>query len=457
MKLVITLLAVLIIFTLSLVNWRSSVKAVLFILVLEGVLRKWVLPQASEMIYFLKDLVLLAAYIRYCFSEPSPQKYLLKNHPINVLIFIGSAWCIFQAINPSLGSIIIGFWGIKNYLFYVPLVWIMPTLFKSEEELANFCRNYLLLIIPVGLLGLVQFASPISSPINSYAPGLESEIATFGNGTLVRITSTFSYINNYTAYLVVCFSLLIPLFLKQQTLLWRLIYLLEIGFIAVNSVMTGSRAPVIAAGLFLFGFMGATAITRPAITLRLLQWLFPSAILISIAASFWFQKAFSSFLNRATGNQDVSDRIWLSIMQPISLMRYKNLDGYGTGATHPANGILRQLLNLSPGEVIPEISEPEPGKIMLELGLIGFIFWYGLRIGLLIALWLLFWRLKRQFLRHLALSAFLVQIIWLNGQMVFLHTFAVYYWFLSGFIFLLPRLEQIENWRQQQQRLQSSG
>lgn len=180
MKLVITLLAVLIIFTLSLVNWRSSVKAVLFILVLEGVLRKWVLPQASEMIYFLKDLVLLAAYIRYCFSEPSPQKYLLKNHPINVLIFIGSAWCIFQAINPSLGSIIIGFWGIKNYLFYVPLVWIMPTLFKSEEELANFCRNYLLLIIPVGLLGLVQFASPISSPINSYAPGLESEIATFG-------------------------------------------------------------------------------------------------------------------------------------------------------------------------------------------------------------------------------------------------------------------------------------
>jgi hypothetical protein len=37
----------------------------LILVVLEGALRKWVLPQASQFIYFLKDFVLIGAYLRY--------------------------------------------------------------------------------------------------------------------------------------------------------------------------------------------------------------------------------------------------------------------------------------------------------------------------------------------------------------------------------------------------------
>ena len=92
---------------------------------------------------------------------------------------------------------------------------------------------------------------------------------------------------------------------------------------------------------------------------------------------------------------------------------------------------------------------------MLELGPIGFFLWYGLRISIAIALWLVFWKLKRPSLRQLALAAFLIQAIEISGQLVFHHTFSVYYWFLSSFIFLLPRLEQIENWHQKLQLIQS--
>jgi hypothetical protein len=99
----------------------------------------------------------------------------------------------------------------------------------------------------------------------------------------------------------------------------------------------------------------------------------------------------------------------LAFLEPIGFIQYKQLDGYGTGATHQAAPLLRQALDLPTGEVIPVPYEGEIGRILLELGPIGFIFWYGLRVGILIALISTFWKLKRPFLRHLALAAFLIQ------------------------------------------------
>ena len=65
MNLTIILIGVVAIVGVSSLNWRLSVKAIFVIIILEGVLRKWVLPQASDLIYFLKDLVLLGAYLRF--------------------------------------------------------------------------------------------------------------------------------------------------------------------------------------------------------------------------------------------------------------------------------------------------------------------------------------------------------------------------------------------------------
>jgi hypothetical protein len=106
---------------------------------------------------------------------------------------------------------------------------------------------------------------------------------------------------------------------------------------------------------------------------------------------------------------------------------------------------------LPPGEKIPTYFEPEMGRILLELGPIGFIFWYGMRVSILIVLLRTSWKLKTSFMRQLALAAFLIQAIQLNGFLVFTTTYAVYYWFLTSFIFLLPRLEQMENWQKEQQ------
>jgi hypothetical protein len=218
--------------------------------------------------------------------------------------------------------------------------------------------------------------------------------------------------------------------------------------------MTGSRGTIFAEVLFLVCYLGAKGLATPVSSLRLIKQLIVPVTIISLAVAIWFRPAINTFWLRTTSNQDVSERISLSFLEPISFIQYKQLDGYGTGATHQAAPLLRQALDLPTGEVIPVPYEGEIGRILLELGPIGFIFWYGLRVGILVALISTFWKLKRPFLRHLALAAFLIQAIQINSFLVFTPTFAVYYWFLSGFIFLLPQLEQIENWQREQQLLQ---
>jgi len=454
-KLLIALVAVVVIVYISSLNWRRSIKAVFFLLVFEGALRKWVLPQASDMMYFLKDLVLIGAYLRYYAFSDSERKVPIKSDWMKMLIFMIAGWCFFQAFNPSLGSPIVGFFGLRGYLFYIPLMWMLPSLFQSEEDLYKFLRSHLLLLIPVCLLGAAQFFSPASSPINVYAGGQEPTAGFAGTGK-VRVTGTFSYLSGYSMYLAVCFALLLPLNFKKQSRSLQYLYTVEIALLTANSFMTGARGLILFQVLFLTAYLALLVLNNTSNFKSLIDRLIVPIVLSFIAAYTWFRPAFDAFMIRATSSDNLSKRI-VDTFNVTGYFQYKQLYGYGTGATHQAVGALRGVLNLPSGELIPVGFESEMGRIALELGSIGFILWYGLRMILIVALGLVFWKLKRPFLRQLALAAFLTHAILLNGQLVVHHTFSVYYWFLASFIFLLPRLEKIENLHNYQKILQQNA
>ena len=457
MKLLIALVACVIIFCFSALNWRRTVKAVFFLLVIEGALRKWIVPQASEMIYFLKEIVLLGAYFNFYGFSATDRRLIPKGKIINFLIFIAIGWCVFQVFNPSLGSPFVGIFGLRAYLLYIPLIWMLAALFQSEDELYKFLRSHLLLTIPVGLIGVVQFLSPASSFINKYSNEEAQAVVTFGVNAIVRITGTFSYISGYGIYLIVCFGLLIPMLSVKQPQVWRLLSIIELFLVSVNSLMTGSRGTVFAEVLFVVFYFGIKGFTNPESVLRLIKQLILPVLIVTIAATIWFRPAINAFWLRTTSYRDVSGRVSLSFLEPFDFIQYKQLDGYGTGATHQAAPLLRRVLDLQAGEPIPVPFEAEMGRIALELGPIGFLFWYSMRVGIIIGLLYTSWKLKRPFLQNLAITAFLIQAIQINGFLVFAPTFAVYYWFLSSWIFLLPQLEQIENWQREQQLLQEDA
>lgn len=439
MTLLIPLIAVLALVAISSLNWRFAVKATLVLVIFEGILRKWVLPQASQQIYFFKDLVLLGAYLRYYLgSEP---KYPLKITSITITLFMAIGWCVFQAFNPSLGSPVIGFFGLKAYFFYIPLMWMLPSLFQSQEELYKFLRNYLLLAIPVCLLAVVQFFSPISSPINIYAGGKEASAIV---GNTVRVTGTFSYIAGYSTYLITCFSILIPILTLPQTQIWRWLTFAEAFLVAGTSFMTGARGLVLYEVLFVVGYACILLLTEPSIAVHATKQLIVPIVLISVLVPKFFNDAIDAFSSRTTTSSDSNtflERALSAFREPGQALQLKGFDGYGTGATHQAVSALRKAFNLPFGEALPP-AEGELGRIVLELGLLGFLFWYGLRVLLIFFIWRIFLQLRTPFLRQLALATLLFHLITFTSQLVFNNTLAIYYWFFSGFIFLLPILQE---------------
>ncbi|TVQ57939.1 MAG: hypothetical protein EA366_07665 [Spirulina sp. DLM2.Bin59] len=435
-------------------DWRRAVKAMFFILVIDGAFRKWFLPQASDFIYFLKDFVLLGAYLRYyLYPRPEEPRYPIPNSFVNILIVLASAWCIFQASNPHLGSFIVGILGLQSYLFYIPLIWMMPYLFRSEEELYIFLRNHLCLLIPVGILGIIQFFSPINSPINQYIPGRNEPIATFGfaGSQNVRITGTFSYLNSYQGYLSACFGLLIPIISYPKSKKWQLIVYAIVFFLALNAFMTGSRTPIFASIVFSIGYFGIRMIRKPEKFLLAIARF--TVFILCTLPIFWigFRPVVDSFWQRVSTNEDIGQRVGLGFVGPLDLIAATGFDGFGVGATHAGTLSFQMALGLPISPPLPIELEPEMGRIALELGPIGVMLWYGMRVWIIVVLFYTFAQLKRPFLRDLALAGALIQSVLFINQMVFHNTFGLYYWFYTGFIFLLPYLERVENWRSQQQ------
>ena len=168
------------------------------------------------------------------------------------------------------------------------------------------------------------------------------------------------------------------------------------------------------------------------------------AIFCVIPLLTWFGVQIAAFEHRFSESGDLRWRILSAFFAPITHMEYSGLFGFGTGSTYQGSGPLRQMFGLPEGTPIPVWVEGEPERIMLELGPIGFIAWYFMRLRIIVALWQTFTRLTLPLLRELALTAFLVHLILFLGQMVFHITFLVYFWFLAGFIFLLPQLEWLE-------------
>jgi len=421
-------------FSVTFLTWRQCVKVLLVLLVVEGALRKWAFPLYGTYTFFAKDLIALSAYIKY-YSSASFKQNDWREEPVIFFVVIASAVvCVVQAFNPNLGSPVVGIFGVKNYLFYIPLMYLMRHLFRSVKELYKFLRWYLLLVIPVGLLGFLQYFSPLESFVNVYARGAGT--ATITPGGSVRITGTFSFISGYTMFLVFCAALTITLLPLKQARLWRFASILVLLVGVTNMLMTGSRTPVIALGLFLTGYALCNNIPHALVFLR--KSLIP-VVICSVALAFWFRPQLDEFMERveATGGKIIY-RISGGLTAPYGFLGDTGLIGYGAGATYQGSSYIRKAFHLPAGKHIQVGYEAEPGRVMLELGPIGFVLWYSLRILIIFALWKTIRRLKIPLLRRLALTGFLIHVIMITNFVVFnvffcnsLLVFGRFYFFTS--------------------------
>ena len=430
------LLALVGVVVLSAAKWRWSVQVALVLTVFEGALRKWVFPGLSQYIYFLKDFVLLGAYIGYYTSSaPKPSRL---NPGLAVPLVVGWGAVLLQALNPNLGSIITGAFGVKAYLWYVPLLWILPAVFRDKDELFRFTRCFIILAVPLGILAIAQFNAPLDSPLNAYATETET-VSSFGeDASRAQVTGTFSYISGYTSFLLLTFCLLVPNLLGSQKpiVLWS--HAAVLCLLLGNMCMTGSRKNFVFIGLCL-AVLSVTVLKQRHLLAGVHRTIFAGATVIGMVLML-FSTAVDAIIGRARAGEDFAERtsLFLPLLKSLPTV---GVSGYGTGVSLAARSDLASALNVSAPKSLPPYIDLEANQVLYELGAAGFLAWYALRIALLWGLWTTWERVRDSRLKLLAAGAFTFHLAHLYLSVYLNHIANVYFWFMAGFILVLPRLD----------------
>lgn len=424
-------------------RWRSAVQLAMVLLIFEGAVRKWLFPGAQDLIYFAKDVLLLGVYLGYFLDRKRrrlrPPSLPVLYMSLALAVFIG----LLQVFNPNLPNLLVGVFGFKAYFFYAPLLVVLPAAFADDAELYRFLRRYALIAIPVGLLATAQFFSPASSALNTYARSNQEDayIATFGTSTYVRVTATFPFITGYTAYLQATVILILTL-LGSTGWRFRGSYglFLALAMTVLGMLMSGSRGPVLMLALIfpLYWWLGVirergggAAFGRLLIALSL----------VAGVVVFLGEDALGAFLGRASSVGDVRSRVTSPLMSPYLLLPDAGLLGFGIGATHQTAAALAP--NLPPYSWLRGlIVEVESGRILLEVGAVGFLLIYFLRIYLTVYALRQVLTLRLRFHRAMATASFLFFLTSLPSGVIFDVTSDVYYWFFAGLLLLVVRLDQ---------------
>lgn len=431
----------------SFLNWRLATFCAMLLVVVEGAIRKWLLPQTHEVVYLAKDAVLTVAYALFAAECVIRHRRPIPRWSINPILAVVASWVVVEALNPNLPDLRVGAFGLKAYCYYMPLAYLVAGLYRTKDDLMAGLVLLALSSIPVSLLGVVQFFSPLDSRLVTYLQWEEG--AGIGSVSLVgsspRISGTFSFISGYVVYLFVVILILFGLLNTTGRLPHapRAVYVLALVLAVANLFMTGSRGPFLTMALVVpFGLVLVRRLFAAPLLVYVprLGW---RAVAVLLAVWLLFGSAVSAFVERARSSGDVGYRIFDTLTTPFLFAEYAGLGGYGAASTHQATRILVQD--------IPEYSwlpttdfEEEPERVMLELGVIGFALFYLLKVALTWSAWRTAHRLRDPDLRVIAVSVCLIQIGLLLSPVVFNVTAAFYYWFFAGFALLLPRLDRRE-------------
>lgn len=426
-------------------RWRAAVQVALVLLVFEGAIRKWVALGAQELVYFAKDFLLLAAYVGYLADRRRLRGQPIPKMPILYFtLAFSTLYGVLEMINPQLPNLAVGVLGFKAYFWYVPLLFVVPAVFTSDQSLARFIAIYILISIPVGLLAVAQFFSPPTSVLNNYARATDdlSYAVTFGSSEFVRVTGTFAFINGYAAYLVATIMLaLAALGINQWRLKGNLLVYTALGMSLLGMLMTGSRGPVLVVAV-MFPLYWWLAVVREkqggATSARLVVGILLLATFVGLLG----KDAFEAFRGRASGSgSDVAARALIPFTDPFRVLPEAGPLGYGIGATHQAaTAVTKGIAPFSwlNGHLI----EVETGRVMLELGPLGFLLVYFSRLLMALIAFQQALRLQTHFHRSIAVAGFLVFLSTLPTGIVFDVTTGLLYWFFGGLVFSVIQLDR---------------
>ena len=134
----------------SVAYWRQAVVAAMLLLVFEGALRKWALPGAQAALYLAKDVLLFGAYVGFAMTKGFAAP-VARARPFILLLGVSAAYGAVEMLNPALPSLVLAAVGWRAYFFYIPLLFLVPHLYASQDALYRGLHRYGALPTPIEL------------------------------------------------------------------------------------------------------------------------------------------------------------------------------------------------------------------------------------------------------------------------------------------------------------------
>ncbi len=433
------------------IYWKKSVIFLLYWILLEGAFRKWVFPFMQRELFMVKFLILFSIYAGYLISKKIKGEDILPPSSLNFLIIFYLFMGFAQIFNPNLPSILIGVIGFIVEFSLVPLIFIVKEVFDKEEKLYKFFKIYAFSSLPFMVLGIIQYNLPPTHILNYYAHGTPAGAIA---GEAVRVISTFPYIAGYATYLNLISVLLLYIITIMNLKIYERIYAyILIALVFLSLFLTGSRGPMGFTLFIYFSYLVITSIQGLYGYKHLLRkWILRLIPALGISALFIFwtpfgKRAYNNFMQRMgeKGEQDIKERIKITYIEPLGFSKYAGFFGYGVGSAY--QGTVGFVENEELWGNMPRAFEPEPGRLILEYGILGFLLIFILRWSILLSFVKRFLTLQNSKLKYLSLLIFLYlfPVGIMLAQINFDTERNLFFWFFAGFLFLFDRLKGEKN------------
>jgi hypothetical protein len=344
---------------------------VYWMLIFEGAVRKWGLPELQKVLFFARDPVVLWIYYLCWKNNLLPRwRGLFKLFGIlSAALLVLAVLQMFTGLEPF-----IGIYGWRNYCFYVPLAFIIADQF-NEVDLARLVRRSLIVSIPIAAIVFMQYKSPPTAWINrSYVEDAHVFTVT---GDIVRTTGTFTFSAGQALFVGSVIAMLFALWLSASRSRVMNLPLLILCSMAVvtNLALCGSRSAFFFAAMAFAGAMAYALVTKNKSAQIKTFLILPTLVLTGgLLFTTIFHTSFEAMVERsakAEANEGSVVQRALRIVTasyevlPEITVLGKGIGSGTTGASAITTSTVRQTF---------ELHENEGARVFQEAGILGLVY-----------------------------------------------------------------------------------
>lgn len=180
--------------------YRKAIWVYLFLLIFEGALRKWFLPQLATPLLLVRDPIAI------WLTVVGLQRGWIKSGYITVMMVV-STISMLMTLAVGHHNLFVALFGWRIYFFHFPMIFVLGKVL-SRTDLLKIGQFILWVSIPMTALIVVQFYSPQTAWVNIGVGG-EGSAGFAGALGYFRPSGTFSFTSGYVMYqaLVGCYLL----------------------------------------------------------------------------------------------------------------------------------------------------------------------------------------------------------------------------------------------------------